>query len=125
MDHSGMDHSMPMPDHGDMDMCSMNMLFTWDTTNLCVVFKWWHVRTNLDLLLTIVAVVALGAGYEYLRLVAKRFDARFEYSTAGKCVVCLFLTMRKTARRGSGLVGLGWVARPSRLGLGLALKARQ
>ncbi|CAG8689383.1 4932_t:CDS:2 [Funneliformis caledonium] len=24
-------------------MCSMNMLFNWDTKNLCIVFSWWRV----------------------------------------------------------------------------------
>lgn len=87
MDHSKMDHGDmgDMPGHGGgghMDMCSMNMLFTWDTTNLCIVFEWWHVRTNFDLVLTLIAVVLMGMFYEYMRMVARAYDARTE--SAGK-----------------------------------------
>ncbi|OIW35117.1 Ctr-domain-containing protein [Coniochaeta ligniaria NRRL 30616] len=57
MDHSHHDHSSHTMDHGGMDhghggmgpMCNMNMLFTWNTENLCIVFKWWHIRSTLGL----------------------------------------------------------------------------
>lgn len=81
MDHSKMNHDMPMPGGPMDDMCSMSMLFTWDTTNLCVIFKWWHVRTSFDLFATLVAVVLMGMGYEYIKLMARRYDARYENST--------------------------------------------
>ena len=55
------------------------MLFTWDTQNLCVVFRWWHVRGPWSLLFTLIAVVLLGMSYEGLRHVARKFDE----STAG------------------------------------------
>lgn len=77
--------------HGDMghggsgdgmdDMCSMNMLFTWSPKNLCVVFKWWHVRSQFDFILTFVAVVLLGMGYEYIKSLASKVD---ELSGANK-----------------------------------------
>lgn len=74
MDHSAMDHDNM--DHGDMGpMCSMNMLFTWNTNNLCIVFRWWHVRTTTDLILSLLAVVALTAGYEALREGARRYES--------------------------------------------------
>ena len=41
--HHNMDHNMP----GMEDKCSMNMLFTWDWKNTCIVFKWWHVKTEI------------------------------------------------------------------------------
>jgi hypothetical protein len=50
------------------------MLFTWDTTDLCVVFRWWHVRGPWSLLFTLLGVVALGMSYELLRNVARKFD---------------------------------------------------
>lgn len=53
--------------HESSDMCQMSMLFTLDPNNLCVVFKWWHVRNYLDLLLTIIAIIILSAGYEFVR----------------------------------------------------------
>src|SRR6266496_6686434 len=79
-------------DHGDHDMaparCSMvsptsffignfnpqHMLFTWDTTDLCVVFRWWHVRGPWSLLFTLLGVVGLGMSYELLRHIARKYD---------------------------------------------------
>lgn len=58
--------------HGDMDMghgdsCSMNMLFTWNYKNTCVVFRWWHIRKLSDMLLSFLVILALGYLYEYMR----------------------------------------------------------
>ena len=50
------------------------MLFTWDTTNLCIVFRQWHVRSTAGLVLSLLAVVALGAGYELLREGIRRYE---------------------------------------------------
>jgi len=66
MDHSGMDMSA--------DRCNMNMLFTWDTNNLCIVFRWWHIRSTPGLIISLLAVVALGAAYEALRAVSRRYE---------------------------------------------------
>ncbi|KAG7419408.1 Ctr copper transporter family-domain-containing protein [Fusarium sp. MPI-SDFR-AT-0072] len=81
MDHSGMSHSGM--DHGDMDhghgggmkdMCSMNMLFTWDATNLCIVFRQWHVRSTTSLFFSLVAVIFLAVGYEALRSLSRQYE---------------------------------------------------
>ncbi|TLD29351.1 hypothetical protein PspLS_03770 [Pyricularia sp. CBS 133598] len=79
MDHSGMDHSgMDHGGHGgggmDMDRCSMNMLFTWSTKNLCIVFEQWHIRSTAGLIFSLLAVVAIGAGYEALRESIRRYE---------------------------------------------------
>ena len=50
------------------------MLFTWDTTDLCVVFRWWHVRGPWSLLFTLLGVVGLGMSYELLRHIARKYD---------------------------------------------------
>ena len=50
------------------------MLFTWDTTDLCVVFRWWHVRGPWSLLFTLLGVVGLGMSYELLRRAAQKYD---------------------------------------------------
>lgn len=76
MDHGGMDHGDMGHGGGHMEMCAMSMLFTWNTENLCLVFKWWHIHTTFGLVLSLLAVVALGMGYEYLRLISRKFDAR-------------------------------------------------
>ncbi|KAF2754272.1 hypothetical protein EJ05DRAFT_504367 [Pseudovirgaria hyperparasitica] len=82
MDHSHMDHGHM--DHGHMghggmdmpsDMCNMNMLFTWSTENLCIVFKHWHVRGTFSLLVSLLGVVLLTAGYELVRDVSRRYEA--------------------------------------------------
>ncbi|KAL6811247.1 Ctr copper transporter family domain-containing protein [Trichoderma sp. SZMC 28013] len=80
MDHSHHMHSMEGHEghggHGGMDdMCSMSMLFTWDTTNLCIVFRQWHIRSNTSLVLSLIAVVLIGIGYEFLRSVSRRYEA--------------------------------------------------
>lgn len=44
------------------------MIFTWDWKNTCIVFKWWHVRTFTDFVVTLVAIGALALGYELTKL---------------------------------------------------------
>ena len=51
------------------------MLFTWDTTNLCIVFPQWHVRGTASLIISLLAVVAICAGYEAMREATRRFEA--------------------------------------------------
>ncbi|KAK5990469.1 Copper transport protein CTR2 [Cladobotryum mycophilum] len=84
MDHSTMDHSHHMGmDHGDMghgghggmgDMCSMSMLFTWDTTNLCIVFRQWHIRSTPSLVISLLAVILIGMGYEAIRALSRKYE---------------------------------------------------
>ncbi|KAI1737334.1 Ctr copper transporter family-domain-containing protein [Xylaria scruposa] len=84
MDHSGMNHGDM--DHGDgghgghgggggMPMCNMNMLFTWDTTNLCIVFRQWHVTGTASLIFSLLAIVAICAGYEALREGTRKYES--------------------------------------------------
>lgn len=85
MDHSMMDHrnmDMPghnMPDHNMPDhnmpsgSCQMNMVFSWDYQDTCVVFKQWHVKTRLQFIFTLIAIAAIGVGYEYFRARIKKF----------------------------------------------------
>ncbi|MCJ1478492.1 hypothetical protein MMC13_007172 [Lambiella insularis] len=66
--------------HGDMDMpsgpvCNMNMLFTWDTTDLCIIFHWWHINSTFTLLVSLAAVALLTAGYEGVRELSRRYEA--------------------------------------------------
>ncbi|KAG5989284.1 hypothetical protein E4U54_004378 [Claviceps lovelessii] len=84
MDHAGHDHAAM--GHGDMDhgghgghggmddMCSMSMLFTWDTNNLCIVFRQWHVRSTPGLIASLLAVVFLAMGYEALRALSRKYE---------------------------------------------------
>lgn len=77
VDSIDMDHKMPGMDHGGMDqpMCNMNMLFTWDTTNLCIIFHWWRITNVLTLLISLVAVALLTAGYEAVREASRRYES--------------------------------------------------
>lgn len=50
------------------------MIFTWDYKNLCIVFKWWHIRSFSGLLISLIAIVALCAGYEAVRSLANRYE---------------------------------------------------
>jgi copper transporter 1 len=52
------------------------MLFTWDTTNLCIVFPSWRVTGTLSLIVSLLAVVALTAGYEAIREASRRYEER-------------------------------------------------
>ncbi|RMZ27521.1 hypothetical protein D0859_08402 [Hortaea werneckii] len=61
---------------GDSPMCSMNMLFTWDTNNLCIVFSQWRVTGTFSLVISILAVMALTAGYEAIRETSRNYEAR-------------------------------------------------
>ncbi|BCS22392.1 low-affinity Cu transporter [Aspergillus puulaauensis] len=64
--------------HGDMDMgegqCNMNMLFTWSTKNLCIVFSRWRVTGPISLLGSLVVIVLLAAGYEGIRQITRQYE---------------------------------------------------
>ncbi|KAK9592927.1 copper transpport protein [Aspergillus fumigatus] len=68
-----MDHG-----HGDMDMggqCNMNMLFTWSTKDLCIVFSQWHITGPFSLLMSLIVIVLLTAGYEGVRQATRKYEA--------------------------------------------------
>ncbi len=50
------------------------MLFTWNTKNLCIVFRQWHIQSTAGLIFSLLAVVALAAGYEALRDGIRRYE---------------------------------------------------
>ena len=52
------------------------MLFTWDTSNLCIVFESWRVTGIWSLIWSLLAIVALTAGYEAVREASRRYEAR-------------------------------------------------
>ncbi|KFY42933.1 hypothetical protein V495_04274 [Pseudogymnoascus sp. VKM F-4514 (FW-929)] len=66
-------------DHGGYDAsparCNMNMLFTWSTRDLCIIFRSWHITGPITLTLSLLAIVALVAGFEALRATTARYDA--------------------------------------------------
>lgn len=54
------------------------MLFTWDTNNLCIIFSSWRVTGLWSLLISLVAIMALTAGYEAVREAARQYEARHD-----------------------------------------------
>ncbi|SCU86939.1 LAFA_0E03840g1_1 [Lachancea sp. 'fantastica'] len=70
MKHSEMNHGDM--NQGHKDMCSMNMLFTWNYENTCVVFKWWHIRTVPQLVFSMIVIILISHLYEYLKYYAGR-----------------------------------------------------
>lgn len=56
--------------HMGEDSCKMSMIFNTDIKNICIVFKWWHIRGWPSAVISLLAVVALGVAYEYLRTLA-------------------------------------------------------
>ncbi|KAF1840449.1 Ctr copper transporter [Cucurbitaria berberidis CBS 394.84] len=54
--------------------CNMNMLFTWDTTDLCIVFRGWHISGAGSLVFSLLAIVLLTAGYEAVREISRRYE---------------------------------------------------
>ncbi|KFH65943.1 hypothetical protein MVEG_08045 [Podila verticillata NRRL 6337] len=63
-------------DHDGGATCSMNMLFNWDTENLCVVFESWRIDTPAGLVFSFLVIVAMAASYEALRAQSRRFEER-------------------------------------------------
>ncbi|KAI5960161.1 CTR2 [Candida pseudojiufengensis] len=63
-EQTSMMHEMPsMPE----DRCSMNMLFTWDWHNVCIVYKWWHIKTFPGFVISLIAVAVISSFYELLK----------------------------------------------------------
>ncbi|KAH9823328.1 Ctr copper transporter family-domain-containing protein [Melampsora americana] len=72
MDHSTMDHDL---DSNAMRRCSMNMIFNWDATGTCIVFKRFYVSGTSSLIIYMILLFLLSIGYEYMRLAASRYDS--------------------------------------------------
>ncbi|EXJ90630.1 hypothetical protein A1O1_03733 [Capronia coronata CBS 617.96] len=50
------------------------MLFTWSSKNLCIVFRQWRVTGTFSLILSLIAIVLLTAGYEGIRELSRRYE---------------------------------------------------
>lgn len=51
------------------------MLFTWDTTDLCIVSHSWHITGTGSLIFSLLAIILMTAGYEAVREMSRRYDA--------------------------------------------------
>ena len=50
------------------------MLFRWSAKNLCIVFSSWRITGPFSLLLSLIAIVIITAGYEGVRRVTRRYE---------------------------------------------------
>lgn len=50
------------------------MLFTWSTHNLCIVFRQWHITSTVSLLVSLAAIAFLTAGYEGVRQISRQYE---------------------------------------------------
>jgi len=50
---------------------------------MCIIFDWWHVRSTAHLLISLLAIIALTAGYEAVRAAAASYDAASSNSSNG------------------------------------------
>jgi copper transporter 1 len=50
------------------------MLFTWSTENLCIVFRGWRIHNTWTLFWSLFGIVALTAGYELVREISRRYE---------------------------------------------------
>ena len=54
----------------------LKMIFTWDTTNLCIIFRWWRITGVFSLLVSLAAVAGITALYELVREASRRYEAK-------------------------------------------------
>jgi hypothetical protein len=50
------------------------MLFTWSTHNLCIVFRQWRITGTVSLLVSLAAIALLTAGYEGVREISRQYE---------------------------------------------------
>ncbi|ODV59326.1 low-affinity Cu transporter [Ascoidea rubescens DSM 1968] len=50
------------------------MLFTWNYKNLCIIFSWWHIRSLLGLVFSLLLLVLISAGYEWLKYKILKYE---------------------------------------------------
>jgi copper transporter 1 len=51
------------------------MLFTWSTKDLCIIFSRWHITGPFSLLISLIVIVLLTAGYEGVRQATRKYEA--------------------------------------------------
>jgi copper transporter 1 len=52
------------------------MVFTMSHKNLCIIFPQWRITSIPSLIISLLAIVAITAGYELLRESSRRYEAR-------------------------------------------------
>lgn len=76
MDHDGGHGGHDGGHDGGEGTCSMNMLFNWNTENLCVVFESWKINSPAGLVFSCLIIIGLAASYELLRAQSRKYEER-------------------------------------------------
>lgn len=53
------------------------MLFNWQIEDTCVVFRWWHIKGPISLILSCVAIFVIAALYEWIRAYSLLIESRW------------------------------------------------
>ncbi|KAK9451877.1 Ctr copper transporter family-domain-containing protein [Limtongia smithiae] len=63
-------------EHGTAaSQCNMNMLFTWQTQDICIVFNWWHIYNRVTLAFSFLGIVGLAIVFEFIREFTRRYES--------------------------------------------------
>lgn len=54
------------------------MLFNWQIENTCVVFRWWHIKGPISLIVSCIAIFCIAAGYEWIRSYVSLVETKWE-----------------------------------------------
>lgn len=88
----------------------MNMLWNTQIIDTCVVFRQWHIHSNLQFFFSFLAIVALGLLYEYLRVFSRDFDKRIAMKLriqSGRRTPLTTSGQSSPERRGDGVEEIG------------------
>jgi len=53
------------------------MLFTWSSENLCIIFRQWRVTSTFSLIMSLIAIAFLTAGYEFVREISRKYEQSY------------------------------------------------
>lgn len=54
------------------------MLFNWQVENTCVVFRWWHIKGPIGLIVSCIAIFLIAASYEWIRYYTALIESRWQ-----------------------------------------------
>ncbi len=85
------------------------MLFTWSSKNLCIIFPQWRVTGTFSLIVSLIAIILLTAGYELVRDMSRKYEeshsaqlqaySNSAFSTLISFAVSFGLTLRSVKTR--------------------------
>ncbi|ODV80983.1 copper transpport protein [Suhomyces tanzawaensis NRRL Y-17324] len=81
------------------------MLFTWDYRNTCVIFEWWHIRSFNSFILSLIALVIISAGYEFIKSAIELWEKSHSNTLTGATVNSSAVAIRQYKLKHSLLYG--------------------